>query len=53
LKEFNSQIAGNDRHELEVLFDVLIVLILFADTYIVAFEKSHYKGPRGPLLLVK
>ena len=52
LKEFNSQIAENDRHELEILFDVLIVLFLFADISIVAFEKSHYKGPRGPLLLI-
>jgi len=38
LKEFNSQIAENDCHELEILFDVLIILFLFVDISIVAFE---------------
>ena len=38
LKEFDSQIDENDRHEQEILFDVFIVPFLSVDISIVAFE---------------
>ena len=41
LQKFNSQIAGNDRHELEIMFEVSIVLFLFVDISIIMFEKFH------------
>ena len=42
LKELNGQIAGNDCYELKIMFEVLIVLFLFVDISIIAFEKSYY-----------
>ena len=49
LKEFNSKIARNDHHELEILFHVLITLFLSADVSIVAFEKCHRKTLNVPV----
>ena len=40
LNECYSQIAGNDRHELEIMFDVSIVLFLSVDISIVLTESK-------------
>jgi len=38
LKEFNSQLARIDRHEMEIMFEVSIILFLFVDISNIAFE---------------